>query len=43
MRELDDRQVGKGSRGPITERVQNAYCDAAGGVRVPDEGWLTIV
>ncbi len=43
VRELDDRQVGKGSRGPITERVQNAYCDAVRGVRVPDEGWLTIV
>jgi branched-chain amino acid aminotransferase len=43
VRELDHRQVGKGSRGPITERVQDAYCDAVRGVRVPDEGWLTIV
>ena len=43
VRELDDRQVGKGSRGPFTERVQDAYCDAVRGVRVPDEGWLTIV
>jgi branched-chain amino acid aminotransferase len=43
VRELDDRQIGIGSRGPITERVQTAYFDAVKGVKVPDESWLAIV
>jgi branched-chain amino acid aminotransferase len=43
VRELDDRQIGIGSRGPITEKVQNAYFDAVRGVKVPDESWLAVV
>ena len=43
VREVDDRQVGQGSRGPITEKVQKAYFDAVKGVNVPDESWLSIV
>ncbi len=43
VRELDDRQIGAGSRGPITERVQNAYFDAVRGVKIPEESWLAIV
>ena len=43
VRQLDDRQIGIGSRGPITEQVQSAYFDAVRGVRVPDERWLTVV
>jgi branched-chain amino acid aminotransferase len=43
VRELDDRQIGIGSRGPITEKVQTAYFDAVRGVKVPDESWLSIV
>jgi branched-chain amino acid aminotransferase len=43
VRELDDRQIGAGSRGPITENVQNAYFDVVRGVKVPDASWLAIV
>jgi len=43
VRELDDRKIGIGSRGPVTEKVQSAYFDAVRGVNVPDESWLTIV
>ena len=43
VRELDDRSIGIGSRGPITENVQTAYFDAVRGVRVPEENWLAVV
>ena len=43
VRELDDRAIGIGSRGPITEKVQSAYFDAVRGVKVPDDSWLAIV
>jgi branched-chain amino acid aminotransferase len=43
VRELDDRKIGEGSRGPITEKVQTAYFDAVRGVTIPDESWLAIV
>lgn len=43
VRELDDRQIGIGSRGPVTEKVQDAYFDAVRGVNVPEESWLAIV
>ena len=35
VRELDDRSIGIGSRGPITEKVQSAYFDAVRGVQSP--------
>jgi branched-chain amino acid aminotransferase len=43
VRELDDRTIGAGSRGPVTEKVQNAYFDAVRGVHSPDKTWLSIV
>ena len=43
VRELDDRRIGIGSRGPITEQVQGAYFDAVRGVNAPNENWLTII
>ena len=43
VRELDDRSIGIGSRGPITEKVQTAYFDAVRGVKVPEESWLAVV
>ncbi len=43
VRELDDRKIGIGYRGPVTERVQSAYFDAVRGANVPDDSWLTII
>jgi len=43
VRELDDRSIGQGSRGPITEQVQSAYFDAVRGKNTPDASWLSIV
>jgi branched-chain amino acid aminotransferase len=43
VRELDDRSIGQGSRGPITEQVQSAYFDAVRGKNTPDPSWLSIV
>ena len=43
IRELDNRQIGNGGRGPITERIQSRFFDAVYG-RIPEyEGWLTYV
>ncbi len=43
VRELDNRQIGSGSRGPITERIQSRFFDAVHG-RIPEyEDWLTYV
>ncbi len=41
VRELDNRVIGAGKRGPITERIQAAYFDAVRG-KGPQE-WLHIV
>ena len=43
VRELDDRSIGQGSRGPITEKVQSAYFDAVRGKNTPEASWLSIV
>ena len=43
VREVDDRPVGDGKRGPITAAVQDRYFKAVRGVDTPDEGWLDIV
>ncbi len=40
VREVDDRTVGSGSRGPLTERVQNTYFDVVRGRLVLQEAWL---
>ncbi len=43
VRELDNRQIGSGARGPITERIQSRFFDAVHG-RIPEyEDWLTYV
>ncbi len=43
IRELDNRQIGNGGRGPITEKIQSRFFDAVHG-RIPEyEGWLTYV
>ena len=43
VRELDNRQIGSGTRGPITERIQSRFFDAVHG-RIPEyEDWLTYV
>ena len=43
IRELDDRVIGFGSRGPITERIQALYFDYVYGRRTDGQGWLTQV
>lgn len=41
VRELDNRRIGSGSRGPVTERIQSRFFDAVHG-RIPEyEDWLT--
>jgi branched-chain amino acid aminotransferase len=43
IRELDNRKIGNGGRGPITEKIQSRYFDAVHG-RIPEyESWLTYV
>ncbi len=43
IRELDNRQIGGGTRGPVTETIQSRYFDAVYG-RAPEyEKWLTYV
>ena len=43
IRELDNRQIGEGRRGPITTQLQALYFDCVNG-RVPaHEGWLSYV
>lgn len=43
IRELDDRIVGNGSRGPITQKIQARYFDIVNG-RAPEyDHWLTYV
>ena len=43
VRELDNRQIGSGTRGPVTERIQSRFFDAVHG-RIPEyEDWLTYV
>ena len=43
VRELDNRQIGSGTRGPVTEKIQSRFFDAVHG-RIPEyEDWLTYV
>ena len=43
IREVDNRQIGSGTRGPITERIQSRFFDAVHG-RIPEyDEWLTYV
>ena len=43
IRELDGRSIGKGSRGPITEKLQTIYFDAVHGKQPRYTDWLTPV
>lgn len=43
IRMLDGRQIGTGSRGPITTQLQAMYFDAVRGKRPQNAGWLTPV
>lgn len=43
IRELDNRQIGNGSRGPITEKLQSMYFDAVHGKLENHQDWLTPV
>ena len=43
IRELDGREIGAGTRGPITERLQTMYFDIVHGRSSEHAGWLTYV
>jgi branched-chain amino acid aminotransferase len=43
VREVDGRQIGDGTRGPITERLQALYFDQVNGRRKEYPEWLTLV
>jgi branched-chain amino acid aminotransferase len=43
IREVDNRPIGGGSRGPITERLQSLYFDQVFGRRDQHPEWLTVV
>ncbi len=40
---LDNKQVGKGERGPITEKLQSTYFDQVRGVRERNHKWHSLV
>ncbi len=43
IRELDGRRIGKGARGPVTEKLQTIYFEAVKGKDMVYESWLTYV
>jgi branched-chain amino acid aminotransferase len=43
VREIDRRQIGAGSRGPITKTLQAAFFDVVTGRDRKYEGWLSFV
>ena len=43
IRELDRRTIGSGSRGPVTEKIQNAFFDIVNGRNPKYAHWLTKV
>ena len=43
IREVDGRQIGNGTRGPITTRLQTMFFDQVHGRRTPYPEWLTLV
>ncbi len=43
IREADDRTIGNGGRGPITEKLQSLYFDQVNGRRRQNPEWLTPV
>ncbi len=43
IRELDNRAIGSGSRGPVTEKLQSAYFDLVHGRLPGHDQWLSLV
>lgn len=43
IREYDDREIGEGGRGPITEQLQSLYFDAVKGKNPRYQDWLSFV
>ncbi|BAO45705.1 branched-chain amino acid transaminase [Thiolapillus brandeum] len=43
IREVDNRSIGSGSRGPVTEHLQKKYFDVVHGRSPVHHGWLTYV
>lgn len=43
IRELDNRQIGEGRRGPVTEKLQALFFDAVAGKAPQYQHWLTLV
>ncbi|MEN9313809.1 MAG: hypothetical protein RIS35_202 [Pseudomonadota bacterium] len=43
IRELDDRQIGEGRRGPVTERLQSLFFDVVAGKSEKYKHWLSPV
>ncbi|PCD00753.1 branched-chain amino acid transaminase [Halopseudomonas pelagia] len=43
IRELDNRQIGEGRRGPVTEKLQKAYFDLVTGQSGAHAEWRTLV
>ncbi len=43
IRELDNRQIGSGSRGPVTEKLQSLFFEVVGGKAEKYKHWLTKV
>ena len=40
---LDNKQIGEGTRGPITEQLQSTYFDQVRGVREINHNWHTLI
>ena len=40
---LDNKQIGEGRRGPITEELQSTYFDQVRGIRCKNNNWHTLV
>ncbi len=43
VREVDDRRVSAGGRGPVTKRIQDRYFQVVRGTEVPHPEWLSVV
>jgi branched-chain amino acid aminotransferase len=43
IRELDDRRIGEGSRGPVTEKLQSLFFEVVAGRSEKYQRWLTAV
>jgi branched-chain amino acid aminotransferase len=43
IRELDGRPIGRGSRGPLTEKIQSLFFDCVNGRAAKYKHWLTKV